>query len=415
MALRTYLGSTFKSLRVRDYRRYFVGQSVSVVGTWMQKVAQALLVLDLTDSAVMLGVTVALQQIPTLLLTPVGGVVADRFPRRNILLVTQAAAVLPALVLGILTLGGWVRIEIVLVLALTLGVIDAIDKPARLTFVSVLVEDHDLTNAVTLNNTVQNVGKVVGPALAGLAIDTVGLGWSFLANAASFVAVLVGLWLIRPIVHREHDARSGGRTGTVRESLRYVGGRRDLLAPMVLMTVSGLLAYNWQVVLPIFARDSFGGDAQAVGMMFTAMGVGAVVGGLSLAGSMRASTGVLTVTSVVFAALMLLASVAPTLVLAYVAMVLLGASSVSFRTLATSALQLAAEPAMRGRVVSLLILATNGTTPIGGPLMGWICETSSPRIALAVGGVGTALAALGARVHLGRGRVTEPRDVVDVT
>jgi MFS family permease len=390
--VRGYLSATFESLRYRNYRRYIVGQGVSVIGTWMQKVAQAWLVLELTDSGTLLGVTAALQQLPTLLLTPWGGLLADRVDKRKILLCTQTAAAVPALILGILTLSGHVTIWIVFILAVVLGIIEAIDKPARMTFVSDIVDPKHITNAVTLNNIVQNMGKVVGPALAGIMIATVGLGYSFLANSASFIAVLSGLWLIRP-EFQQKSTRAERSKGQLIEGVRYVRHRRDLFGPLILMTTTGMLAYNWQVVLPLLARDTFDGDAQVAGLMFTAMGIGAVVGGLAVAGSLKATSGRLVATGLIFALIMIGAALAPTLIFALIMLSALGAASVSFRALATSLMQLRAAPAMRGRVVSLLIIATNGTTPIGGPLIGWISQEYGARSALILGGVTTALAA----------------------
>lgn len=377
--MKRYLSSTFKSLSVLDYRRYFIGQAVSVIGTWMQKVAQAWLVLELTNSGFLLGLTAAVQQIPSLVLTPLGGVLADRLRRRDILLCTQSAAAIPAVVLGVLTLIGHATIGVVFVMALVLGVVEALDKPARLTFVTEIVGDEHLANAVTLNSTVQNTGKVIGPALAGVTIATVGLPYSFLANAASFLAVLSGLWLIRPNYAAAAVARPPAR-GQLMDGIKY----------------------NWQVVLPVYAKSTFHGDAQAAGLMFTTMGIGAVVGGLAFAGAMRTSTSRLALMGIVFAAALLLATIAPTLALAYVTMCLLGAASVNYRTLATSLIQLRAKPATRGRVVSLLIIATNGTTPIGGPLIGWVCEVWNPRVGLGIGGVSTAVAAVMAYFYMRR-------------
>jgi MFS family permease len=384
---------TFESLSHRNYRRYFVGQSVSVIGTWMQKVAQAWLVLELTDSGTLLGVTAALQQLPTLLLTPWGGLLADRFDKRKILLCTQVSAAIPALILGILTLSGHVTIWIVFILAVVLGIIEALDKPARMTFVSEIVDEERLTNAVTLNNIVQNVGKVVGPALAGITIATIGLGYSFLANAASFIAVLSGLWLIRP-EHPPVDRGSMRSPGQLKEGFRYVRRRRDLFGPLMLMTTTGLFAYNWQVILPVLARDTFDGSAQVAGLMFTSMGLGAVIGGLAVAGSLKATTNRLVATGSIFAFVLLAAAIAPTLVVVLVLLFVLGAASTSFRAVATSLMQLRAAPEMRGRVVALLIMATGGTTPAGGPLVGWICQAYGPRSALVLGGVTTAVAAV---------------------
>jgi MFS family permease len=405
-----YLSRSFASLRNRDYRIYAAGQSISVTGTWMQKVAQVLLVLDLTHSGTLLGVTAALHLLPTLLLAPWGGLLADRVDKRRILLWTQGLSAVPATVLGVLTLTGTATIEVVFALALALGCIDAMDKPARHTFVNDLVAPEDLTNAVGLNNIVQNAGKVVGPAVAGIVIAAFGLPWGFFINAASFLAVLAALTLIRPgyVVPRPTGPRERGQ---LREGLRYARSRPDLFAALVLMSVSGLLAYNWTVVLPLLARDTFDAGPAAVGLTFTVMGAGGVIGGLALAGTLRATRGRLVLWALAFAAMIAAVAFSPTLEVAFVFLFALGTSSVLFRTLVGSMLQLRADPAMRGRVISLFVLATGGTTPLGAPLIGWICESFGVRTALAIASTATAAAALWAFRYMRRARAEQPTEV----
>lgn len=374
-----------------NFRRYILGQGTSVVGTWMQKVAQAWLVLELSDSGAVLGVTAALQQAPTLFLTAWGGLLADRVDKRKILLCTQTAAAVPAVVLGVFTITGHVTVAVVMVCALVLGLVESLDRPARMTFVSEIVAPERLTNAVTLNNTVQNVGKVVGPALAGVVIAWVGTGPTFLVNAASFVAMIVGVWRIERVTAA---VPVGRQPRQVLEGIAYARRRRDLAGPLVLMTVSGTLAYNWTVLLPTLARDTFGQDARAAGLMFTAMGLGAVVMGLAFAGVLDASTPRLARNGLAFSAAMACTALSPTVLAAYVLLVVVGGTSVLFRTVATSLIQLRADREMRGRVMALLILATGGTTTIGGPLVGWLGEQFGPRAGFMVGGVGTALSAV---------------------
>lgn len=400
--MKHYLFATFGSLSNRNYRLYLSGQGVSVIGNWMQRMAQAWLVLELSDSGTLLGVTLALQELPTLLLTPLGGVLADRFDKRKVLLCTQLSAVVPPLILGVLTATEHVTIWIVFGLALVMGTIEALDKPARVTFISHIVSGKHLTNAVTLNSIVQNMGKVVGPALAGILIATVGLAYSFLANAGSFLAVVVVLLLVRPDRALKHP-EVGRQMGQFVEGLRYVRSRRDIFGPLILMTTTGLLAYNWQVVLPLLARDTFHGDAQVAGSFFSAMGLGAIVGGLAIAGSLRPTINRLVVSGLTFAAFVLALVLAPTLIVASVVLFATGAASVSFRSVATSMLQLRTEPHMRGRVISLLIMATGGTTPFGGPLVGWISEEYGARLALAIGGVSTAVAAIMVFIYVRNG------------
>lgn len=392
----------FRSLASRNLRLFLGGQAASVIGTWLQKAAQAWLVVELTGSGVWLGVTAALQQAPTLVIGLWGGVMADRMDKRRLLLISQSCSILPAVALGVLTATGAIHLWIVLMLALLLGLIDAFDKPARHTFVTEIVDSRDdVTNAVTLNSTVQNLGKVVGPAIAGFLIVSIGLPVTFFLNAASFAAVIVGLLLIHP--GRTMPAERAPREkGQVRQGLRYIRSTPTLLGPLVLMAISGTLAYEWSVTLPLFAHDTFGGDARLFGIMFSAMGLGSVLGGLTLAGLLKAGIGSLATTGLVFSALMVLLAIAPSLGVALVLLFALGAASVAFRAVANSHVQLTATPQMRGRVMAVLLVAILGTTPIGGPLVGWISQVLDVRVAFAGGGVGTALAVLGMMAYLRR-------------
>jgi MFS family permease len=392
----------FSSLSSRNLRLFLGGQVVSVIGTWLQKAAQAWLVLELTGSGTWLGVTAALQQLPTLAIGLWGGLLADRMDKRRLLLFSQSVSILPAITLGVLTVTGAVQLWMVLALALVLGTIDAFDKPARHTFVTEVVSSRDdVTNAVTLNSVIQNFGKVTGPALAGLLIVGVGLPVTFFLNAASFVTVIIGLLLVRP-ERTIPVVRAAREKGQVREGLRYIRATPSLLGPLVLMAVSGTLAYEWAVTLPLFARDTFGGDARVFGFMFSAMGLGSVLGGLTLAGLLTAGIRSLVITGLSFSMLMVLLAVAPGLEVALVLLFLVGAASVAFRAVANSHLQLTAKPEMRGRVMAVLLVAVLGTTPIGGPLVGWISEALDPRVAFAVGGLGTAVSVVGMMAYLRR-------------
>lgn len=390
--MRRYLAATFSALSIRDYRRYALGQVISVSGTWMQKLTQAWLILELTDSPLLLGITVAGQQLPTLLFTTVAGVLADRYSKRTILLWTAIGGMLPALVLGILVWIDVVNIWIILAAAVAQGLADAIDKPARLTFVNDIATPETMANAVTLNSIIQNSGKIAGPAVAGVLISAVGVSTSFFLNAASYLPVVIALLSIRP--------RAQVTTGTVRakghlgETLRYVSARPHIAAALVLMAVSGLLTFNWNVLLPTLARDTFGGDARVVGFAFTSMGIGAVFGGLALAGALRGTSKWLILNGCVLGAALSLTGLMPTVTIAYALLFVVGAASVTFRSTATTLLQLHSDPGVRGRIISLLVLATNGTTPLGGPLIGWICAHANPRVACLVGGLGTVAAAL---------------------
>ncbi|MGH8775974.1 MAG: MFS transporter [Jiangellaceae bacterium] len=403
----TSLRATFASLSTRNYRLFFTGQTISVMGTWMQKIAQAWLVLELTGSGTLLGITAALQQLPTLLVGPWAGLLADRVDKRKLLIWTQATAAVPAVLLGVLIATDRVQLWMVLVLALCLGTIGALDKPARHTFVIEMVGPSRLTNAVTLNSIVINAGKVTGPAIGGVLIATVGLAPSFMINSVSYLAVVTGLLLMRTDQLQPAPPMRRGR-GQLRDGLRYVRRSPQLLGPLVLMTVTGMLAYEWAVTLPLFARDTFDADAQAFGLMFSAMGVGAVIGGLSIASTLHASARMLTSTALVFAALMVATAFAPTLLVAFVALFAVGGASLAFRAVANSLIQLQADPQMRGRVMALLVVATTGTTPVGGPLVGWIGETFGARVSLAAGGIATAVAAGATYAYLRRRGLLRP-------
>lgn len=396
-----YLNATFASLTIRNYRLFFIGQSISAVGSWMQKMAQAWLVLELTDSGIWLGLVLAVQQAPTLLFSSWGGVLADRHPKRTILVVVAAAGAVPALLLGLLTLADRISILVVFVLALVTGLIDSVEKPARQSFPSEMVDRDHLANAVTLNNVVQNCGKAVGPAVAGLLISFVGLPWTFLVNAVSFAAVIWGLLLMDP-AQLDVPERAGRARGQVREGLRYVRRTPELLGTIGLLVLTGVLAYNFQVMLPLLARETFHGDARLAGYMLTSLGVGSVVGGIAFAGVLDP-----TLRRVHFAALGLalpfvVIAVAPTAAVAMVVVFALGATSVVYRTLAGSWLQLTAIPVMRGRVMALLVIALGGMTPMGGPLMGWIDTHLGTRTSFAVAGIGTIIGTLVSAAYLRR-------------
>jgi MFS family permease len=382
------VGRIFSSLKVPNYRLYFVGQVVSLSGTWMQGVAQAWLVLDLTGSGTALGFVSSLQFLPVLLFGPLGGVVADRFDKRTLLYATQAAAAALAATLGTLVALEVVQVWMVYALAACLGFVYVVDNPARQTFVLEMVGPEDLTNAVSLNSVLVNVARVIGPGLAGTLIVTVGLAPCFFINTASYGAVLVALALMDS--NRLQPAeRQPRRRGQLREGLRYVGSTTEVLVPLIMMAVVGTLAYEFQVVLPLLARFTFEGDAGTYGTMSVLMGCGAVVGGLATAAAGRQPATALSRTAVVFGAIQLGTAFAPTLLVAFGALVVLGAASIRFLALGNATLQLAAAPSMRGRVMALWAVAFLGSTPIGGPIIGWIGEHIGPRVALGLGGAAT--------------------------
>jgi predicted MFS family arabinose efflux permease len=391
---------TFRSLRQRNYRLYFFGQIVSVSGTWMQSLAQAWLVLRITGSGVSLGVTAALQFVPMLVAGSWGGVLADRFDKRKLLLCTQVAAGLLALVLGTITAVGAEALWNVYLLAFLLGCVNVVDNPARQTFVLEMVGRDDLQNAVGLNSVVMNVSRVVGPAIGGIVIGTVGLTTCFFLNAASYLAV-IGALLAMDVGALRREPRVARQKGQVREGYRYVWGHPALRAQLLMMAVIGTLAFNFQVVIPLLATDTFGLGAGGFGGLTSALGAGAVVGGLVAASRRTLSVRRLVLLAGSFAVAMVLTALAPSVGLAVAALVVTGVTAFAYVATANTSLQLTAAPEMRGRVMALYAIAFLGSTPIGSPIVGWIAEHHGPRSALLVGAAATmAAAAFGWRALL---------------
>jgi MFS family permease len=382
---------TFSSLAVRNYRLYFIGQTISVSGTWMQRVALAWLVLQITGSGTAVGVVTALEFLPILFLAPFGGVVADRWDKRRLLYVTQSAAGLIAAALGLIVVTGVVELWMIYALATCLGVVYSVDMPARQTFVLEMVGRDDLTNAVSLNSVLVNMARVIGPATAAGLILVVGIGWCFLVNAASYIAVLVTLAMMEAAaLHRSPPQPR--RKGQLREGFRYVRATPSVLTPLLIMAAVGTFAYEYQVVLPVFAKFTFGGNAATFAAMTALMGLGAVVGGLVTAARRNRTAVALGLTAVVFGSIQVLTSLAPTLDIALFLFAMLGAASISFLALGNATLQLNSSPEMRGRVMGLWAVAFLGSTPIGGPIMGAIAEHIGPRVALGLGGAITVAA-----------------------
>ena len=391
---------TFSSLSNPNYRRYVSGQAVSLVGTWMQTIAQSWLVLQLTSSATALGIVIALQTLPTLVLGPYGGLIADRMDKRRLMIGLQSVMGAQALLLGLLVITGTAQLWHVYVLAVVLGLINSFENPARQSFVLEMVGPADLRNAVSLNSVLVNCARAVGPAVAGLVIAYGGLAVCFLINAASFVAVVTSL--VRLDVAALLPSKPAPRApGQLREGLAYVRRTPALAVPLLMMALVGCLAYEFQVVLPIVASETFSGDARTYGFLTAAMGAGAVVGGLWVAAKGRTGLRPLVVACVAFGFAMLATALAPTLTTALLAMGLVGAASVTFQSIGNSTLQLTAAPHMRGRVMALWAVAFLGSTPIGGPIAGVVSQQFGGRAGLVLGAVAclvaAALGALAAR------------------
>jgi MFS family permease len=378
---------TFAALAVPNFRRYYGGQAISMIGTWMQMTAQSWLVFSITRSSTALGAVVALQTLPVLLLGPYGGVIADRVDKRRMMIALQSAMAVQALVLGLLTVTGTVRIWEIGVLAALLGAGNAFESPARQSFMLELVGAEHLRNAVSLNSVLVNVARTIGPAIAGIMIATVGEGVAFLANAASFVAVVASLATLDRSALEPTELAPRAR-GQLREGLRYVQRTPALAVPLLMMAAVGCLTYEFQVTLPVMASRGLHVGATGFGFMTAAMGVGAVVGGLLVAARGKTGLRPLVLAASTFGVAMGLATLAPSLGLELAALAFAGGASISFMATGNSTLQLGAAPSMRGRVMSLWFVAFQGSTPIGGPL------------------VGSVMAALGARAGLGLGALT---------
>ena len=397
--LKRVSSTTFAALEVPNFRLYLGGQATSLCGTWMQMAAQSWLVLKLTDSATALGLIVALQTLPVLLLGPYGGVVADRVNKRKAMITLQAIMGLQALTLGLLTVTGSVHVWEIGVLAFVLGLNNAFENPARQSFMLELVGAEHLRNAVSLNSTMVNVARVVGPGIGGLLIAAVGTGWCFLINAVTFVAV------INSLMRMDKSALSPVRPmarakGQLRDGLRYVRGESRLALPLAMAAIVGCLAYEFQVSLPYMASHGLHVGSAGFGFMTAAMGAGAVVGGLAVATRGKIGSMALALSALGFGVAMALAALAPNIALELVALALVGAASVAFMSQTNATLQLRAAPEMRGRVMALWFVSFQGSTPIGGPIVGAVMAGFGARSGLGVGAVACLAVAAGGAVTL---------------
>ncbi|MER6122220.1 MFS transporter [Streptomyces sp. NPDC001795] len=385
--------SMFSSLRVRNYRLFFLGQVVSNTGTWMQRIAQDWLVLSLTGSSTAVGVTTALQFLPMLLFGLYGGVLVDRLRKRPTLLVTQAAMGATGLVLAFLTLSGHVQVWHVYLAAFAVGLATVVDNPARQSFVSEMVGPRQLQNAVSLNSANFQSARLVGPAVAGVLITGVGTGWAFLFNGLSFLAPIAGLLLMRARELHVVERAPRGK-GQLREGLRYVAGHPELIWPIVLVGFIGTFGFNFPVWLSAYADDVFHAGAGAYSLFNTLMAVGSVTGALLAARRGTARLRVLIAAAALFGALELVAAGAPSLWLFSLLMVPIGIFGLTVNVTANTAVQMGTDPAMRGRVMALFMMVFMGGTPLGAPVVGWITDTFGARVGFAAGGLVSAAAAV---------------------
>jgi MFS family permease len=388
---------SLRALRSRPFRLYFAGQVVSSSGTFLQQTAIGWFVLKLTGSASSLGLVLAVGGLPSLLLGPWGGTIADRVDLRKLLIVTQSLFGLLAAVLWIVAAEGSASVHLVITINVIGGFVQIVDSPARQAFVSRLVPADDLASAVSLNGVVMNSARVVGPAVAGALIVTVGTTPCFAVNAVSYVAVVAALLAIRPLSSQGRPAQHGGG---VRDGLRYARGRQQLWLPLLMMSIVGLLAFNFAVILPVLARTTFHGNGGTYGLLTTMLSVGSVAGSLGVGLIHHPRRQYLLAASLAFAVCLAATAAAPNVALACVALVATGAAAFSFVTLASTTLQLHSSTEYRGRIMALWVFVYIGTTPIGTILTGWITAAAGPRTSLLVGAAAClAAAGFAARVH----------------
>ena len=379
--------ATFSALRVRNYRLYFSGQLISNTGTWMQRIAQDWLVLQLTNSPLAVGVTTALQFLPILLFGLLGGLVIDRFPKRSLLVVTQATMGLLATVLAALTLSGVVAVWHIYVIAFALGLVTVVDNPTRQVFVNEMVPTYLVRNAVSLNTGTFQLARLVGPAVAGVLIAATGSGWAFVINALSYVATIGALLAMR--ADQLHTLpRAPRERGQVREGLRYVRARPQILWIIVAVFFIGTFGYNFAVFLSAYAKNVFHSGAETYGLLNTALAMGSVSGAVLAARRSTVRLGFLFAVAAAFSTMMIVLGLTPWLPVFMALLVVCGLASTSFSTTANASVQLASDARIRGRVMSLYLMVFMGGTPIGGPIAGALTDTlGAPSAMIICGGI----------------------------
>ncbi len=375
---------TFTSLGVYNFRLYFFAQAISLSGTWMQVIGQSWIVLELTGSGTAVGIVTALQFLPMLLFGAYGGVIADRFNKRTVLYVTQSVSCLLAVILGALVITHTVELWMIKVLALLLGLVSAVDSPTRQTFISEMVGRDHLTNAISVNSIQVNLARVIGPAIAGVIIAAFGLGVCFIVNAVSFIPVIIALALMR-----KNELHAAERITVIRgklmEGFRYVRDTPVLRDTLVMLAIVGTLAYEFSVVVPLFAQFTLGGTARTYATLNVAIGLGSLAGGLYTSHRKVITRRMIYGSAIMFGLSMATAAVTSTLTPAFISMTIMGFYSICFLSQSNSVLQIESTPSMRGRVMALWAVAYLGSTPIGGPIIGWASQAYSPRLGLLLG------------------------------
>ncbi|MCC7106349.1 MAG: MFS transporter [Chloroflexi bacterium] len=378
------IGRTFSAMRVRNYRLFWFGQLVSLSGTWMQRVGQAWLVLRLTDSPFALGAVTALQFAPLLALSLFGGVFADRLPKRKLMVVSQAVMAVQALCLAVLTTTNQVQLWHLYVLAVVLGLANAIDNPARQSFVMEMVGPGELVNAVALNSSLFNATRILGPAVGGAITVAAGEAGCFWVNAVSYVAVIGALLAMRSSeLHSVPRPIRGRLIGQLREGLAYALKTRDICVILVPLCVMGMFGFNFQTVLPLLARYVLNGDAQVYGLLFSCVGLGSIVAALRLASQRAASEALVFAGAGAFALLLLLVAFSPWFLLSAALLIVLGFAGILFSATANTRMQMVPPPELRGRVMSLYTLLFDGMSPLGSVLVGMLSERAGVQIAIA--------------------------------
>jgi MFS family permease len=401
--VRAWASGTFRSLRVYNYRLWAAGSLISNIGTWMQRIAQDWLVLtELTHhSAAQVGIVTGLQFGPQLLFLPWTGSAADNFDQRKLMLVTQSIMGVLAIGLGLLTLDGAIQLWQVYIFAFALGTAGAFDAPARQTFVAEMVGEDDLPNAVALNSMTFNGARMIGPAAAGLLIGSVGTGWAFLLNGLSYFAVVVSLLMLKT-KDLHPTQRAPIMRGSFAQGLRYVWGRTDLIAMLVMLFLIGTFGMNFAIYTSTMAVRVFHQGASGYGMLSSMMAIGTITGALIAAGRARSTFAQLIVGTGAFGLGCTFAALAPGYWLYGAALVMIGIASLSFLNSSNSLMQLTTEPTMRGRVMAIRMAIVMGGTPLGAPLVGWVADNFGPRQALGVGAVAGFLAALVGIIYVAR-------------
>jgi len=384
---------TFASLQHRNFRLFFTGQLISQVGNWLTLVAQTLLVLELTDSGVALGVLAAAQFGPILVLGPWAGLVADRSDKRRLLLIVQALAMGQSFLLAALAFSGDPPVGAIYAVAVLGGVCMAFDNPARRSFVVEMVDPARINNAVSLNSALMTSSRVVGPALAGLLVTTVGYGWAFLGDGLSYLAVITGLWMMRTGELRPAPVAPRGR-GQVREGLRYVRREPELFVPMAMLAVIGTLSYNFQTVFPLFVTRDLDSSEAVFTALFSVVSIGSLIGALVTARRRDIGVRQVSLAAVGFGLALAAMALAPNVAVAIVLGVVLGLASITFIVSSTVIVQVRSAPEMRGRVLAIQAMLFLGSTPVGGPIVGWVADQFGARYSVGVGAAAALLAGL---------------------